>query len=66
MIRTTASSAIASLAVLGLVSETAAGERAVECYEQVNRPSVYETVCENVLVSPAGQQVEYVPAIYGT
>ncbi|RWB33124.1 MAG: hypothetical protein EOQ42_30675 [Mesorhizobium sp.] len=66
MIRKTASSAIASLAVLGLVSETAAGERAVECYEQVNRPSVYETVYENVLVSPAGQQVEYVPAIYGT
>ncbi|SJM33333.1 hypothetical protein [Mesorhizobium delmotii] len=66
MIRKTASSAIASLAVLGMVSETAAGGRAVECYEQVNRPSVYETVYENVLVSPAGQQVEYVPAIYGT
>jgi hypothetical protein len=66
MIGKTASSAIASLAVLGMVSETAAGGRAVECYEQVNRPAVYETVYENVLVSPAGQQVEYVPAIYGT
>ncbi|WP_292521483.1 hypothetical protein, partial [Mesorhizobium sp.] len=60
----TASSAIASLAVLGMVSETAAG--GVECYEQVNRPAFYETVYENVLVSPAGQQVEYVPPIYGT
>ncbi|UVC13712.1 hypothetical protein [Mesorhizobium onobrychidis] len=66
MIRKTASSAIASLAVLGMVSETAAGGRAVECYEQVNTPAVYETVYENLLVSPAGQQVEYVPAIYGT
>ncbi|WP_027155313.1 hypothetical protein [Mesorhizobium sp. WSM2561] len=66
MIGKTASSAIASLAVLGMVSETAAGGRAVECYEQVHRPAVYETVYENVLVSPAGQHVEYVPAIYGT
>ncbi len=66
MIGKTASSAIASLAVLGMVSETAAGGRAVECYEQVNRLAVYETVYENVLVSPAGQQVESVPAIYGT
>jgi hypothetical protein len=66
MIGNPASLAVASLAVLGMVSETAAGGRGVECYEQVNRPSVYETVYENVLISPAGQQVEYVPAIYGT
>ncbi|CAH2399909.1 hypothetical protein [Mesorhizobium escarrei] len=66
MIRKTASSAIASLAVLGMVSETAAGGRAVECYEQINRPAVYDTVYENVLVSPGGQVVDYDPPIYGT
>lgn len=66
MIRKTASSAIASLAVFGMVSETAAGGRAVECYEPVNRPSVYDTVHEKVLVSPGGQIVDYDPPIYGT
>ncbi|RUV59952.1 hypothetical protein EOA85_10410 [Mesorhizobium sp. M5C.F.Ca.IN.020.29.1.1] len=66
MIRKTASSALASLAVFGMVSETAAGGRAVECYEPVNRPSVYDTVHEKVLVSPGGQIVDYDPPIYGT
>ncbi|MER8830188.1 hypothetical protein NKH73_19595 [Mesorhizobium sp. M0938] len=66
MIRKTASLAIANLAVFGMVSETAAGGRAVECYEQVNRPAVYDTVYENVLVSPGGQVVDYDPPIYGT
>lgn len=58
--------AIASVAVLGMLSETAAGGRAVECYEQVNRPAVYDTVYENVLVSAGGQVVDYDPPIYGT
>ncbi|MER8762934.1 MULTISPECIES: hypothetical protein [unclassified Mesorhizobium] len=58
--------AIAGLTMLGTMSETAAGGRAVECYEQVNRPAVYDTVYEDVLVSPAGQQVEYEAPIYGT
>jgi hypothetical protein len=66
MLRKTSSFAIAALTVLGAVSETEAGGRAVECYEQVNAPATYETVYENVLVSPAGQQVDYVPPIYGT
>ncbi|MET3581873.1 hypothetical protein ABID19_004926 [Mesorhizobium robiniae] len=66
MIRKPASLAIANLAVFGMVSETAAGGRALECYQQVNRPAVYETVYENVLVSPGGQVVDYDPPIYGT
>lgn len=66
MLRKTACFAIAGLVVLGTVSETAAGGRAVECYEPVRTPDVYDTVYEDVLVSPPGQQVDYVPAIYGT
>jgi hypothetical protein len=66
MFRKTASFAIAGLTVLGTISQTAAGGRAVECYEPVNRPAIYDTVYENVLVSPAGQQVDYDPPIYGT
>ncbi|UVK37290.1 hypothetical protein LHFGNBLO_004301 [Mesorhizobium sp. AR10] len=66
MFRKTSSFAIAALTVLGTVSETAAGGRAVECYEPVNTPATYETVYENVLVSPAGQQVHTIAAIYGT
>ncbi|MER9577020.1 hypothetical protein NKJ09_22360 [Mesorhizobium sp. M0189] len=66
MIRKTASLALTGIAVLGMASETAASGRAVECYEKVNRPAVYDTVYEDVLVSPAGQQVEYEAPIYGT
>jgi len=66
MLRKTACFAIAGLVVLGTVSETAAGGRAVECYEPVRTPDVYDTVYEDVLVSPPGQQVDYVPAVYGT
>ncbi|MER8782937.1 hypothetical protein NKI72_14690 [Mesorhizobium sp. M0437] len=66
MIKKVASLALTGISVLGMASETAAGGRAVECYEQVNRPAVYDTVYEEVLVSPAGQQVQYEAPIYGT
>lgn len=66
MTRKASSFAIAGLTMLGTMSETAAGGRAVECYEQVNRPAFYDTVYEDVLVSPAGQQVQYEAPIYGT
>lgn len=66
MLRKSASFAIAGLAVLGTISPTAAGGRAVECYEPVRTPAVYDTVYENVMVSPAGQWVDYDPPIYGT
>ena len=66
MTRKASSFAIAGLTMLGTMSETAAGGRAVECYEQVNRPAMYDTVYENVLVSPGGQIVDYDPPIYGT
>ncbi|UDL91151.1 hypothetical protein LGH82_07745 [Mesorhizobium sp. PAMC28654] len=66
MFRKTASFAIAGLTVFGTISETAAGGRAIECYEPVNRPAIYDTVYENVLVSPTGQLVDYDPPIYGT
>ena len=66
MFRKTACFAIAGLTMLGTISQTAAGGRAVECYEPVRTPAVYDTVYEDVLVSPPGQQVDYVPAIYGT
>ncbi|AEH89292.1 hypothetical protein [Mesorhizobium opportunistum] len=57
---------IAGLTVLGTISPTAAGGRAVECYEPVRSPAVYDTVYEDVMVSPPGQQVDYDPPIYGT
>ncbi|AZN99389.1 hypothetical protein EJ066_20925 [Mesorhizobium sp. M9A.F.Ca.ET.002.03.1.2] len=66
MIGKAASLTIAGLAALGTASETAAGGSAIECYQQVDRPAVYETVYENVLVSPGGQRVDYDPPIYGT
>lgn len=66
MFRKTACFTIAGLTMLGTITETAAGGRAAECYEPVRKPAVYDTVYEDVMVSPPGQQVDYVPAIYGT
>lgn len=66
MSRKTACFTIAALTMFGTISQTAAGGRAVECYEPVRSPAVYDTVYEHVLVSPSGQQVDYTPAIYGT
>lgn len=66
MIRKTACLAISGLACLGMVSEAVAGGRAVECYEPVHRPALYDTVYEDVMVSPGGQLVDYDPPIYGT
>ncbi|TPL85601.1 hypothetical protein FJ950_12685 [Mesorhizobium sp. B2-3-14] len=58
---------IAGMTMLGSISQTAAGGRAVECYEPVHTPAVYDTVYEDVMVSPPGQQiVDYDPPIYGT
>ena len=62
MFRKSASFAIAGLTMLGTISQTAAGGRAVECYEPVSTPAVYDTVYEDVMVSPPGQQVDYDPA----
>jgi hypothetical protein len=62
----TACFTIAGLAMLGTISQTAAGGRAVECYEPVRTPALYDTVYEDVMVSPPGQQVDYVAPIYGT
>ena len=66
MIRKTVSLAISGLAGLGMVSEAVAGGRAAECYEPVHRPALYDTVYEDVMVSPGGQLVDYDPPIYGT
>jgi hypothetical protein len=62
----TACFTIAGLTMLGTISQTAAGGRAVECYEPVRTPAVYDTIYEDVMVSPPGQQVDYTPPIYGT
>ncbi|MEI9417245.1 hypothetical protein [Mesorhizobium sp. Cs1321R2N1] len=67
MVGKTACFAIAGLTLLGSISQTAAGGRAVECYEPVRTPAVYDTVYEDIMVSPPGQQiVDYDPPIYGT
>lgn len=66
MIRKTACLVISGLAGLGMVSEAVAGGRAVECYEPMHRPALYDTVYEDVMVSPGGQLVDYDPPIYGT
>lgn len=61
-----ASLASTSLAMLAAVSQAAAGGRTLECYEPVHRPAIYDTVYEEVMVSPGGQLVHYDPPIYGT
>jgi hypothetical protein len=58
--------AVSLLTVLGTISETAAGNRALECYERTRTEPVYDTVYENVEVNPGYSRVETVPAIYGT
>lgn len=60
------SASLAAIAMLATVSETAAGGRALECYEPVRRPALYDTVYEDVMVSPGGQVVDYDAPIYGT
>ncbi|TIO21536.1 MAG: hypothetical protein E5X93_16840 [Mesorhizobium sp.] len=52
--------------MLTAVSQAAAGGRTLECYEPVHRPAIYDTVYEEVMVSPGGQLVHYDPPIYGT
>ncbi|WP_348628446.1 hypothetical protein [Mesorhizobium sp. WSM3868] len=61
-----ASLASTSLAMLTAVSQAAAGGRTLECYEPVHRPAIYDTVYEDVMVSPGGQLVHYDAPIYGT
>jgi len=64
--KSSASLALAGLAVLAPVSETAAGGRALECYEPVRRPALYDTVYRDVMVSPGGSIVDYDAPVYGT
>ncbi|WP_296744161.1 hypothetical protein [Mesorhizobium sp.] len=61
-----ASASLAALATLAGASEAAAGSRALECYEPLRRPALYDTVYRDVMVSPGGQLVDYDPPIYGT
>lgn len=56
--------ALAALATLALVGETAAGGRAVACYEEVVRPATYRTIEETVLVRPARSYMVVHPAVH--
>lgn len=58
--------AAGAVALLAGTGGTEAGGHARECYEQVSRPPVYDTVYEQVMVHPGGTQVEVAPAVYGT
>lgn len=60
------SASLAAVAMLATVSETTAGGRALECYEPIRRPALYDTVYEDVMLSPGGQVVDYDAPIYGT
>ncbi|TPI49951.1 hypothetical protein FJW05_02485 [Mesorhizobium sp. B2-9-1] len=60
------SASLAAVAMLASVCETAAGSRALECYEPVHRAALYDTVYEDVMLSPGGQVVDYDAPIYGT
>ncbi|MDG4875679.1 hypothetical protein P9273_11280 [Mesorhizobium sp. WSM4935] len=60
------SALLAAAAMLASVCETAAGGRALECYEPIHRPPLYDTVYEDVMLSPGGQVVDYDAPIYGT
>ena len=59
------SATLAAIAMLAGVPETMAGSRALECYEPVRRPALYDTVYEDVMLSPGGQVVDYDAPIYG-
>ncbi|MGT2465963.1 hypothetical protein ACVOMV_13960 [Mesorhizobium atlanticum] len=60
------SASLAAVAMLASVSGTAAGGRALECYEPIHRPALYDTVYEDVMLSPGGQVVDYDAPIFGT
>lgn len=60
------SASLAAIAMLATTPETMAGSRALECYEPVRRPALYDTVYEDVMLSPGGQVVDYDAPIYGT
>ncbi|TPO10075.1 hypothetical protein [Mesorhizobium sp. B1-1-5] len=60
------SASLAAVAMLASVCETAAGSRALECYEPTHRPALYDTVYEDVMLNPGGQVVDYDAPIYGT
>lgn len=62
----TRSMAVAGVALLAMVTQTAAGGYAAACYERVDSPAVYKTVRETVMVDPGGKYVEVIPAVYGT
>jgi hypothetical protein len=66
MSRKKLSLAVSLLAMLGTVGQTAAGGRAVECYEPYRTEPVYGTVLEHVEVNPGYSRVETTPAIVGT
>lgn len=61
-----ASIVAAGLIAFGTATQATAGGRALECYEPVRKPAVYDTIYEDVMVSPGGQLVDYAPPIYGT
>jgi len=58
--------AVAAVTMLATTGQTIAGGYPASCYEQIHQPPVYQTVYEQVMVSPGGKQVEIVPPIYGT
>ncbi|TGQ17532.1 MULTISPECIES: hypothetical protein [unclassified Mesorhizobium] len=60
------SASLAAVAMLASISGTAAGGRALECYEPIHRPALYDTVYEDVMVSPGGQVVDYDAPIFGS
>jgi len=49
-----------------ILSEQPANALAGECYARVNEPAKYETITEQVLVSPASERVEVTPARFET
>ena len=60
------SASLAAVAMLATASGSAAGGRALKCYEPIHRPALYDTVYEDVMVSPGGQVVDYDAPIFGT
>ena len=58
--------AIAVTAILATTSQTVAGGYQAACYEHVRQPAVYQTIHEQVMVSPGGKHVQVIPAIYGS
>jgi len=57
---------VSSMAILATGTQSIAGGYGANCYERIDRPAVYDTIRETMMVDPGSKQVEIIPPVYGT